>query len=442
MRRLGIAGAGLALTVLAPTTALAQPSPVTQQATRLPFGVGGPSVVGHGVRAVCAPGSTGSYAAVGCHALALTSNMVSTSPLSSASPVGFGPADLAKAYSLPPADQGSHGTIGIVEVGYYPQLESDLAAYRAEFKLPPCTSKGGCLRIVGKTGGVVPGKPPTKALRDVALNYSVEAAVDVDAASAGCPACKIVVVYVGLTGKPRTFDEFGADLSMATNTAIRLGSSAVSLSYSVPTSLFLMSGWRAAAFSHPGVPITIASGDFGFTPFYSQWPQVLPTVIDVGGTSLYPAANTRGFTEVAWKGAGTGCSPMHAVGQQPSAVTAQCEGHRAIADISAVADPSTGYAVYDSAVVPTQNATPWLTIGETSASSPLIASLYARAGHTASVNGPSGIYFAPASAFHDITAGSTAWPPAYCSNRPVCVAGKGWDGPTGRGTPKGLAAFS
>ena len=83
-----------------------------------------------------------------------------------------------------------------------------------------------------------------------------------------------------------------------------------------------------------------------------------------------------------------------------------------MADVSAVADPNTGVAVYDT--TPTGDASGWLVFGGTSASSPIIASVYALAGNTAATR-------TPRDALFDVTSGSTSSPRAT-----------GWDGPTGR----------
>jgi hypothetical protein len=86
----------------------------------------------------------------------------------------------------------------------------------------------------------------------------------------------------------------------------------------------------------------------------------------------------------------------------------------------------------------------WIVAGGTSASSPMVAGLYARAGVPARVHGPNLLYAQPASDFHDVVAGADA-PRGVCSadgvSERICTADDGWDGPTGRGTPKGLATF-
>ena len=107
---------------------------------------------------------------------------------------------------------------------------------------------------------------------------------------------------------------------------------------------------------------------------------------------------------------------------------------RTVADVSAVASPSTGVSVYDTY----GGVGGWLVFGGTSASAPLIASVYALAGNTASLPTGRSPYSHTASLF-DVTSGSNG----HCSAsaRYLCTAGTGYDGPTGLGTPNGTGAF-
>ncbi len=59
-------------------------------------------------------------------------------------PQGFGPPDLASAYVLP-ATGGSGKTVALVDANDDPYAESDLATYRAQYGLPPCTTANGCV---------------------------------------------------------------------------------------------------------------------------------------------------------------------------------------------------------------------------------------------------------------------------------------------------------
>ena len=56
---------------------------------------------------------------------------------------GYGPSDLVSAYGLP-ANGGAGQTVAIVDAFDDPSAEADLATYRAQFGLPPCTTANGC----------------------------------------------------------------------------------------------------------------------------------------------------------------------------------------------------------------------------------------------------------------------------------------------------------
>jgi subtilase family serine protease len=99
-------------------------------------------------------------------------------------------------------------------------------------------------------------------------------------------------------------------------------------------------------------------------------------------------------------------------------------------DVAAVADPGTPLAVYDS------GNGGWLTVGGTSAATPIIGGVYALAGNGASQTYGMSSYNNP-SALHDITSGSNG----SCSPAFICNAGSGFDGPTGNGTPNGVGGF-
>ena len=77
----------------------------------------------------------------------------------------------------------------------------------------------------------------------------------------------------------------------------------------------------------------------------------------------------------------------------------------------------------------------WLVFGGTSASSPIIASVFALSGNTTGTT--NAIPYAHASALFDVTTGSNG----HCSTKQLCTARTGWDGPTGLGTPNGTGAF-
>jgi subtilase family serine protease len=175
------------------------------------------------------------------------------------------------------------------------------------------------------------------------------------------------------------------------------------------------------------VVLTASAGDVGFGVSY---PASSPDVIGVGGTSLSTAANTRGWNETVWTGSGSACSTVQA---KPSWQTDSGCGRRTDNDVAAVADPNTGVAVYN-----TFSEGGWFEVGGTSASSPIIAATYALAGTPAAGTNPASYLYAHPGNLYDVTSGSDG----TCSPAYLCTGGVGYDGPTGLGTPHGVAAFS
>ncbi|MEV6606710.1 hypothetical protein [Kutzneria sp. NPDC051319] len=68
---------------------------------------------------------------------------------------GHGADDLRAAYHLP-ATGGAGQTIAIVDAYDNPNAESDLAAYRSRYDLPPCTTANGCFRKINQHGQAAP----------------------------------------------------------------------------------------------------------------------------------------------------------------------------------------------------------------------------------------------------------------------------------------------
>ena len=325
-------------------------------------------------------------------------------------PVGLTPADLRSAYALP-VTRGDGSTVAIVDAYDDPSAEQDLAVYRAQFKLPACTTSNGCFRKVDQSGGTrLPAPDP---------GWAQEISLDLDMASAVCPRCRLLLVEAASASQ--------ANLGIAVGAAARLGAAAISNSYGGADASDSTYG---RYYHHAGVAITASSGDDGYGVSYpasSRW------VTAVGGTSLRRAHTKRGWQETAWSGAGSGCAGANTAPYQ-SAATTQCS-HRAVADVAAVADPTTGVAVYDSFAF--EGTGGWLTFGGTSVASPIIAAVFALAGNTASVTDGSYVWKHHSGGVNDVTSGSNG----SCPTPRWCAARRGWDGPTGWGTPKGVAAF-
>jgi hypothetical protein len=324
-------------------------------------------------------------------------------------PAGLGANDLRDAYRLPTSG-GTGATVAVIAVFDDPNAEADLAVYRAQYGLPPCTTANGCFRKVNGSGGTTLPRADT--------GWGEEMSLDLDMVSAACPNCHILLVEADEPAIPA--------LGQGVDTAVRLGAKYVSNSYGGPEGA-TTSAADFGHFDHPGVAITAASGDGGYGVLF---PGTSPRVTAVGGTSLTRAANARGWDETAWSGAGSGCSAYAA--KPPWQQDSGCP-RRTVADVSAVADPRTGVAVYD-----TFGFGGWLVVGGTSAATPIIAGAYALAGSP-----PPGAYAAALpyghpSRLNDVVRGSTGTcDPAY-----LCTAGPGYDGPTGLGSPDGVEAFA
>jgi subtilase family serine protease len=328
-----------------------------------------------------------------------------------ATPSGFSPADLRAAYGLSPASgaPGTGPTSAIVDAYGYTNAESDLNVYRQQFGLGACTKASGCLKIVNQTGGTNLPRADT--------GWSQEQALDLDMASAMCPNCKILLV--------QATNAYLSSLATATNTAAKLGAVVISNSYGgdeAGTTSY------ESAWDHSGVAVTVSTGDYGYGV---QFPASSPHVVAVGGTHLVRSGS--GFSETAWSGAGSGCSSVYGIlASTQSSATTGCP-NRAVADVSAVADPNTGVAVYG----PTSRSrSGWMIFGGTSVAAPVIGGVYAAAGGIVSYP-TTKLYGASSSAFRDVTSGSNG----SCPTTQWCNARTGWDGPTGLGTPQGASAF-
>ncbi len=322
-------------------------------------------------------------------------------------PGGLIPSDLQNAYGLPSTRAGKGETVAVVDAYDDPNAETDMAIYRSTFNLPVCTTGNGCFHKVDQRGG--------KNYPNADQGWSGEIALDLDMVSAVCPNCRIVLVEADSA----SFD----DLGTAVNTAVRLGAKAVSNSYGGQED-----GQPAQEiahyYSHPGVIITASAGDSGYGV---QLPAALKSIIAVGGTSLHRANNTRGWTEAVWSGTGSGCSQY--VSKPEWQKDSGCP-NRTVTDVAAVADPSTGVSVYN-----TYGGPGWGVYGGTSASSPIIASVYALAGNAATVNGS--YLYSHSANLNSVSSGSNG----FCTPNYLCTAGSGYNGPTGLGTPNGISAF-
>jgi hypothetical protein len=390
------------------------------------------------------------------------------------------PTDLLKAYDLSPLATEPQ-TLALVDAYDDPHAEEDLKVYDEKYDLPACTQANGCFTKINQLGESAP-------LPSGSGEWSEEIATDVEVAHSICQNCHIVLV--------EAFSDEYSDLDAAEDTAaarIEAASKPGALEGEISNS------WGGAepesdnddpAFNHPGIVITASAGDAGYLNWeeYAErekkgsgwfegpdYPAASPDVVAVGGTSLTVNASGEWANEEVWNdSSGAGGGGCSAVFPAPSWQTTTPDwssvgcSTRAVADVSADADPDTGVKVYDS--VPEALGTPeeatnkkvpdWIQIGGTSVASPIIASAFALAGGAQGVAYPAATLYAHlgTEALHDIVTGGNGecdgvytagcsgsmspLSPLDCgAGALICNAAAGYDGPTGVGTPDGLTAF-
>ncbi|HVV25406.1 MAG TPA: S53 family peptidase, partial [Pseudonocardiaceae bacterium] len=389
--------------------ALASPAPSTALATSIQTTSATPSVV-HSCPTTVTPGK------LACQVLKRTDKkpLLESQVVPNAIPsgVGYGPSQLQSAYNIASAaaSNGGNATVAIVDAYDYPTASSDLAAYRSAAGLPAAN-----FTKVNQNGAASPLPSPPPAGDD----WTVEEALDMDMVSAICPNCHIVLVEAQ--------DDQGTGLYTAENTAANMAG-------------YISNSWGGtdsssdssfeSNFNHPGKVITASAGDSGYGVIY---PATSRYVVSVGGTNLTTASNSRGWNETVWgsssggEGTGSGCSSWET---KPSWQTDTSCSRRTDNDIAADADPNTGVAVYDSY----NGNGGWNEVGGTSASAPMIAAMFALAGNPGS--NPAQTIYQHTGNLYDVTSGADG----SCGNY-LCRAAAGYDGPTGWGTPNGLAAL-
>ena len=333
-------------------------------------------------------------------------------------PSGYGPADLVSAYALPSVGKEGTGlTVAVVDAFDAPTAESDLAAYRTMFGLPDCTKANGCFTKVNEQGlaGPLPDPDPSPT-----QGWAYEVALDLQMVSAICPNCKLLLVEANTAN--------AVDLAVAEASAVRLGAMAVSNSYGaveMPGEVTLDN-----YYNHPGVAIVASTGDCGYNCGGApEYPAASPYVVAVGGTTLYRDTNSRGWSELAWAGAGSGCSVYEPMPTWQFATG--CAG-KTVADVAAVADPSPGLAVNYAGI--------WRRLGGTSAAAPIIAAIYALAGGPATTDYAAQYLYATRIGLNDVVGGNNDLNHS-CAQASLCNGVIGQDGPTGLGSPAGLASF-
>ena len=343
----------------------------------------------------------------------------------------YDPAYLDSAYNVSAAiaagNGGSGQIVALVEAYDDPRLANDLATYRAHFGLPAChtgtvsATNSGCVFQKVNEFGVASPLPAGDT------SWGSESSLDVAMVSAICSRCQILVVEAN--------SALISDLGRSVNTAVALGANVVSNSYGSGEYASETSD-ASTYYNHPGVAIVASSGDAGYGV---QFPAAAPTVTAVGGTSLVQLSNggVRNGYEVAWSGAGSGCSQF-----EPKPIWQSDSGcaHRTVADVAAVADPNTGVWAYDSF-----GFSGYEIFGGTSVAAPIVGSLYALAGNqSGSLTQMSSLPYASRSSLTHINSGANGRCATYLCN--AALSQNGYNGPTGLGSPgaspSSMGAFS
>ena len=428
-------------------------------------------------------------AAAHLHPLGLSATRQPDAPSPAAGDFGLRPQDLHAAYGLPTGAPTSQ-TIAIVDAYNDPAAETDLRTYDEAFSLPSCTTANGCFKQVNQHGETsnLPfpktlaeletarsGSKPEAENAEEATGWGLEISLDIETAHSVCQSCQVVLV--------EATEPVDLDLEAAEHAAESLGATEISNSYGGPEE-GTTAHEAAGPFDHPGTVITASAGDNGYLDWNSglgavEFPAASPHVVAVGGTRLKLGAGSSWSGETIWNGDGAGgggCSTIFGAPSWQLSLASWsavgCSGTRAVADISADADPYTGVAVSDSTSSEcetsytegkTKHVLHWCTLGGTSLASPIIASVFALAGGSGGVSYPASTLYANAlttpSALHDVTSGSNGecsapfnpsngisgctleQEAAACSSHRICLAASGYDGPSGLGTPVGLSAF-
>ncbi|MHB8610969.1 MAG: S53 family peptidase [Candidatus Dormibacteraceae bacterium] len=344
---------------------------------------------------------------------------------------GLTPSDVLAFYNLKPLrDAGLDGTgqtIVLPEIDDLPNL-TDLNRFATEFGLPAFDSY---LSIKRDPNWGTPEKPQGETVLDLEIVHEV------------APQAKLVI-YLSASDfghGDRAFDQMVTD-HLGSIISESLGACEPDTPGGHRNNYASIQD-RAVAL---GMSHFVASGDNGaYTCGEDQapagsFPATLPTVTAVGGTTAFQSTTGAYYKEMAWgapideSGSGGGPSLYYALPDYQKGVV-QPAGHglRQVPDVSANADPATGFHIVFSGRDGQ--------VGGTSAATPLWAATMALINQDLKKKGLREAGFAnpalywmgqnsstlSAKPFHDVTAG----------NNLVYDAGSGWDFATGWGSMDG-----
>jgi hypothetical protein len=311
---------------------------------------------------------------------------------------------------------GAGETIALIEAFHDPTIASDLNIFDQAYGLPN----------------------PTLTVDDLAGNesndgWALEESLDVEWAHAIAPGANILVVEAS----SQTLKGLITAVNVARNTP---GVVAISMSWGFNE--FRQETAYNSTFTTPAghTPITFlaSSGDSG-SQGGAEWPASAPSVISVGGTSLFVGSSGQYEFESAWVGSSGGYSKFEAEPAYQRSI--QNTGKRSSPDVSFDGDPDTGVSVYETSLETGQGS--WQVVGGTSVGSPAWAGIIAIADQGRAVTGQGSLngatqtlpslYALPSSDFHQV---------ASISRRAGLLADATANTATGLGTPVGPAVIS
>jgi hypothetical protein len=306
--------------------------------------------------------------------------------------------------------------------------------------LSACDESTKCLRILNQNGDSSP-------LPQQNASWAGEQSLDLDMVSGICPNCRIVLIQADNNGTTNLYDGVATAGKLAKYIGVSWGS--------------YPEGEDSPTFHQPGVVITAAAGDNGGGGRYHGGPIQPCTytyVVCVGGTHLVRDSHgKRGWYETVWNDwtfdeCGSGDSPCGATGSacstkiaKPSWQTDKGCHMRSAADTSATASLRAPVIVYNTQIGTCQPPQCFWLFGGTSASTQIIAAVFALAGNAADQIGASSIWKHHTGHVYDVMKGNNLDPQlgVTCASpvKYICTAQAGFDGPTGWGTPDGIGTY-
>ncbi|MGI9057962.1 MAG: protease pro-enzyme activation domain-containing protein [Ktedonobacteraceae bacterium] len=339
---------------------------------------------------------------------------------------GYTPANLVGAYDAAPLQQagvlGNNQTVAVFELDGY--QSSDITQYLQTYNLG--TPNISNVLVDGTTGSAGAG--------------AIEVELDMEVVAAMAPKAN-QIVYEGpnsTQGVNDTYNKIVTDnkAQVATTSWGECETASGAAELQTLDTIFKQGAAQ-------GIAIYAASGDSGAydcndTSLAVDSPAGDPNITAVGGTNLQLSGSAYG-SESVWSnptdtqrspqgsGGGGGLSSTFAQASWqtgPGVKNQYSNGKREVPDVSADADPATGYSVYCTVSASGCSSSGWIVVGGTSAAAPLWA------GSTATINeylqkqGKSRMGFAntalyglfngqqPFPPFHDVTSGNNLFYPA------------------------------